>query len=149
MDLITLALLGLGLTLAKGKKTADRLEFFPKNLELINGKLVATMEVLNPTNNALKVNSVFAGIFVDYLKDKDTGVKDKKIGNIERGEEITLAPNKRTTVKLPVKLVSIGAGTFLLDVIRGKIKNPSFKIVGIARALGIDNPIDQKLSFNG
>lgn len=132
-------LIGLGawlFTLAKGQKTADRLEYSPKNLEIINDKLVYTMDVLNPTKNKLKVDSFFAGIFAD----------DAKIGTIERGTPFDLAPNKRTTVKLPVRLNAIGLAKFALNPT--KLSKMKFKVSGIARALGIDNPVTQDLSLN-
>ena len=137
MDFVTLALLGLGFVLSKGKKTADKLEYYPKNLELIKGKLVFTMEILNPTTNKLKVDSVFAGIFAGK----------KKIGNIERGESFTLAPKKRTSVSFPVKLNALGIAQVLPELIRGKGFDVKFSVKGVARALGIDSPIDDELSF--
>lgn len=131
--------IGLGvwlLSLAKGQKTADRLEYNPKNLELINGKLIYKMDILNPTKNKLKVDSFFAGIFAD----------DAKVGTIERGEPFTLLPNQRTTVKFPVKLNAVGLVKFALS--KTKLSQMKFKVAGIARALGIDNPVNQDLSLN-
>lgn len=136
MDPITI---GIGLYLwhlAKGQKTADRLEYSPKNLEIIKGKLVYTMDVLNPTKNPLKVDSFFAGIFAD----------DAKIGTIERGTPFDLEPNKRTTIKLPVRLNAVGLTKFAMNI--NKLKDMKFKVQGIARALGMDNAVTQDLSLN-
>ena len=132
-------ILGIGawlLTLAKGQKTADRLEYSPKNLEIIKGKLVYKMDILNPTKNKLKVDSFFAGIFAD----------DSKIGTIEKGDPFTLEPNKRTTVSFPVKLNAVGLVKFAMNI--KKLAAMKFKVAGIARALGIDNPVTQDLSLN-
>lgn len=136
MNPLVIALGAYLFTLARGQKTADRLEYDPKNLEIINGKLVYTMDVLNPTKNPLKVDSFFAGIFAD----------DAKIGTIERGTPFDLEPKKRTTVKLPVKLNAIGLAKFALS--KTKLSQMKFKVSGIARALGIDNPVNQDLSLN-
>lgn len=122
-------------TLMKGKKTSDRLEYYPQNLELIKGKLYLDMEILNPTKNDLKIDSVFAGIFAG----------SKKIGNIERGESFTVKANKRTSIKLPVVPSGLGFATAIADAVKGKIT--TFKVMGIARALGLDNPINKDLSL--
>lgn len=136
IDPITIALGAYLLSLAKGKKTADRLEYFPMNLELIKGKLVYTMEILNPTKNTLKIDSFFAGIFAD----------DKKIGSIERGTPFDIPPNKRTTYKFPIKLNALGLVKLALNIT--KLKEMKFKVAGIARALGMDNAVDETLSLN-
>jgi len=136
VDPLTIGLLAYLLTLGRGKKTADRLEYFPKNVEIIHGKLVATMEILNPTGNKLKIDSFFGGVTAD----------DKKIGSIEQGKEFTLAPKTRTSVQFPVKLSTLGALQILLS--KTKLKNMKWKLVGVARALGIDNPVSQEISFN-
>lgn len=94
------------------------------------------MEILNPTKNKLKVDSFFAGIFAD----------DSKIGTIEKGEPFVLDPNKRTTVSFPVKLNALGLVKFALSL--SKLKDMKFKVSGIARALGMDNPVTQDLSLN-
>lgn len=137
MDPITI---GLGLwlmTLGKGKKTADRLEFFPLNIEVIKGKLVFTMEVLNPTKNKLKVDSFFGGVFVD----------DKKVGSIEKGESFDVAPSGRTKVKFPIRLNLIEGAKLLASIAAGKFKK-KFKVAGIARALGLDNEVSKEISLN-
>jgi len=133
MDLLTLALLFFGTKLAKGKATADKLEFYPLNLELIHGKLVFTMEILNPTGNPLKIDSFFGGVFAN----------DKKIGSIERGKPFTLKKKGRTPVTFPVKLV----GTGIIQTLLSGSKKYKFKIMGVAHALGVDTPINQELSL--
>jgi LEA14-like dessication related protein len=131
--------IGIGLwlwNLSKGQKTADRLEYSPKNLEIINKKLVYKMDILNPTKNKLKVDSFFGGIFAD----------DAKIGTVEKGDPFMLEPNKRTTVSFPVKLNAIGLLKFATNI--KKLKEMKFKVAGIAHALGMDNPVSQDLSLN-
>ncbi len=135
MDLFTIALAAAALFAGKKKKTAERLEYFPKNLELIKGQLVYSMEILNPTKEKLKVDSFFGGIFAD----------DKKIGSVERGTSFDIAPNQRTTVKFPVKLVPAGIAALALNI--KKFKSMKFKVAGIARALGLDNEVSQDLSL--
>jgi LEA14-like dessication related protein len=137
MDVISLALLAYAMTLGKGKKTADRLEYFPLNLELIKGKLVFTMEVLNPTKNKLKVDSFFGGVFVD----------DKKVGSIERSEPFDIAPKGRTRITFPVRLVPAEAVSLIAKIVSGKFTK-KFKIAGIARALGLDNEVSKEIALN-
>lgn len=136
IDPITIGIAAWLFGLAKGKKTADSLSYFPKNLEVIHNKLVYKMDVLNPTKNKLKVDTFFAGIFAGA----------NKIGTIEKGEAFNLAPNTRTTVSFPVKLNALGLIQFALHL--SDLKKTKFKIAGIARALGMDNPISQDLSLN-
>jgi len=136
MDPIILGIAAYLLTLGKGKKTADRLEYFPKNVEMLSGKLYFVMDILNPTKNPLKVDSFFGGAFVD----------DKRVGSIERGTPFIAAPNTRTQVKFPIKLDPLSAASLLLSIIQGKFKK-QFKIAGIARALGLDNPVSKEVNL--
>ena len=137
VDPFTLGIAAWILSLAKGKKTADKLEYYPQNLQMIHGKLFLDMEILNPTQNKLKIDSVFAGIFAD----------GKKVGNIEQGTPFTVSKAKRTKVQFPVELDPINAGKLLAAFVTGKAKNLKWSVKGVARALGLDNPISQDLSL--
>jgi LEA14-like dessication related protein len=134
--LLPLIALLFGTKLIQAKKTGDALQYFPKNIELINGKIVATMEILNPTRHPLKIDSVFGNITAN----------DSKVASIEQGTPFTLAPNARTSVTFPTKLNALGALKVLLHPL--KLKKMKWKLVGVARALGIDTPISQDISFN-
>lgn len=122
--------------LAKGSSTAAKLEFFPNNLEIIKGKLQFKMDILNPTKNPLKVDSFFANIFSDKTK----------IGSIERGVPFTLEPNRRTPVSFPVRLNAAGLVKFSLNI--SKLKTLTFRVEGIAKALGLDNAVTKDISLN-
>lgn len=137
MDPVTLLLIGALAFLSKKKKTADKLEYFPINIELIKGKLVYTMEILNPSNDVLKVDSFFGGLFVD----------DRKVGSIERSEPMVIAPKGRTRIKFPVKLNLIEGAKLLTQIFGGKF-NKKFKVMGIARAFGLDNVVEKNLSLD-
>jgi LEA14-like dessication related protein len=138
MDPITIALLIGAATLFKGSKTASKLEFFPNDIDWNKDKkrLEFVMEILNPTKNKLKIDSVYVSVFVN----------DRKVGSIERGEPFEIAPNKRTMVKLPLKPAGIGFAQIIADIIRGK-RDFEFKVLGTVRALGLDNPINKTVAL--
>lgn len=135
MDLLTIALLFGAGKLLKGKKTADRLEYFPKNLHYKDGKFYLYVDVLNPTKNPLKVDSFFGGVFIGT----------NKAGSIEAGTPVTFQANKRTEIKYPIIPVGSGFGKALIEIAKGN--KPKFKIIGVARSLGIDTPINYDLTF--
>lgn len=137
-NLLPLALLGAGLYFFKGSKTAEKLEFFPKKFhyDKQNKQLLFIMDILNPTNNRLTVDSVFAGVMSN----------DIKIGSIERGESFTLEKNKRTEVRFPVKPVGLGILQAVAKAIKGE--KQAFSIVGMVHALGVDTPINEEIPFS-
>lgn len=137
MDLLTLSLLFLGAKLYKGKKTADVLEYYPKQV-LWNKKqkaFIFYMEILNPTNNDLKVDSFYAGLFIN----------ETKVATVERGNEFVIKKNQRTLFSFPVKVIGFGLGTAIVSLIKNPKQAITLKMVGIAKALGIDNAIDEEI----
>jgi LEA14-like dessication related protein len=137
MDLLTLGLLWYGAKLFKGQKTADALEYFPKQV-LWSKKLksfVFYMEILNPTNNDLKVDSFFAGLFIN----------ESKVGSVERGNPFVIKKNQRSLFSFPVKVIGIGLGQAIVSFIKNPKQAITVKVVGIAKALGIDNPVDEEI----
>ncbi len=136
MDPGTLLALGAALFFGGKKKAADKIEYFPLNLEIIKGKLVYSMDILNPTKNKLKIDSFFGGVFVD----------DNKIGSIERGKPFEINPNGRTKVKFPVEVSPVELAKLLLAIAKGNFKK-QFKIAGIARAYGLDNEVSKEISL--
>jgi len=117
-----------GSKLVKGSSTAEKLEYFPKNLDFKDGKFYFRMEILNPTRNKLKIDSFFGGIYYS----------GNKIGSIEYATPINLDPNKRTEVRIPKVAVLI---------IQGKAKDLKFNVIGVARALGLNNPVNEEIKL--
>jgi len=126
-----------GSKLIKGKSTADKLEFFPKNLDYKDGKFYFRMEILNPTRNSLKIDSFFGGVYLN----------DEKLGSIEYGTPLTLAPLKRTEVRYPIIPSGLGFGKVIAKIIQGQ-RNFTFKVMGVARALGINNAVNEEVKLN-
>jgi len=139
MDLLTLALLGFGANkLIKGKKTADALEYFPKNLHYKDKKFYFYMEILNPTSNKLKIDSFFGGVYIN----------EDKIGSIEYGTPVTLEANKRTEVRYPITPIGSGFAKVVQKIISGGAKNLTFKVIGVAKALGINTPVNEEIKLS-
>lgn len=138
MDLLPLLLLGLAFKAKRAQHTAEELEFFPKKFhyDKQNKKLLFVMEILNPTSNRLKVDSVFAGVFAG----------SNKIGSVERGEPFTLEPNKRTEVRFPVKPQGIGIAKALIDAVKGVKQD--FTILGTVKALGIETALNETIPLS-
>jgi LEA14-like dessication related protein len=136
MDLITLGVLGYLATLFNAKKVADKLEYIPANVSLKKGRLLFTMDVLNPSGSALKVDSFFGGVYAG----------DNKIGNIEKGAGFSVAGNKRTAVVFPVVLNPVGLAALAANIT--KLKSMPFKIMGEAKALGVTTPINKPIKFD-
>ena len=137
MDLLIPLALFIASKFTKAKATADRLEYFPTNLEIIKGKLFFKMDILNPTNTLLKIDSFFGGVYAN----------DKKIGSIEHAGAIPLKAKARTKVQFRVKLGLIDSIKFFLEAAKGKFKATKFKVAGVARALGVDNPVSHDLTL--
>lgn len=136
--LVPLALLAAGLYYFKGSQTAEKLEYFPKKFhwDKTQKKLFFLMDVLNPTNNKLKVDSVFAGVMAG----------ETKIGSIEMGTPVVLEKNQRTEVRLPVKPVGLGIVKAIADALKGKKQDLS--VVGVVHALNIDTPINEVIPLS-
>jgi len=140
MDPLTIGLLIWGGSkLLKAKKTADRLEYFPKNLfySKTEKKFYFIMDILNPTKNPLKIDSFFGGVFIGT----------DKVGSIEYGTPVTIQALKRTEVKYPIIPIGSGFGKVIVKILKGEGKDLKFKVMGVARSMGIDNPVNQELTL--
>ena len=126
-----------GSKLVKGSSTAEKLEYFPKNLDFKDGKFYFRMEILNPTRNKLKIDSFFGGIYYS----------GNKIGSIEYATPINLDPNKRTEVRIPIIPSGLGLGKVAVLIIQGKAKDLKFNVIGVARALGLNNPVNEEIKL--
>jgi len=137
MDLITLALMGGAAYLFQGKKTSDKLEYYPKSIiySKTRKELVFYMEILNPTTRDLKVDSFFGGFFFN----------DIKVGSVERANPFTIKKKDRTTVSFPVKIVWLGFTNVAISLIKDPKQEKVVKILGVARCMGMDNSINDEI----
>jgi len=127
-----------GVPLIKGGSTASQLEFYPKNLDYDAGKFYYRMDILNPTRNELTVDTFFGGLYVG----------DEKVGSIEYNKPIVLKKSQRTEVRIPIIPTGLGLGKVIAKIIKGDTKNLTFRVVGVARALGINNPVNEEIKLS-
>jgi hypothetical protein len=136
MNPILIVLAGfLLLPLLKAKAASGKFQYYINNLEFIKGNPVLKMEILNPTTQAVKVDSFFATILLN----------GNDVGTIEQGKPFTVAASKRSMVAFPIRVNPMGAATLALNA--SKLKNLTFEVKGVARALGVDTAIIKKSSF--
>lgn len=93
------------------------------------------MDIVNPTNTKIKIDSVFAGLFIN----------DKKVGSIEKNEAFTIEKKARTPVELPVKIIGLGLGQALAAFIKDPKKAITIKVLGTVRTLGIDTALNEEI----
>ena len=137
MDLITIALMLAGAKLFKSKKTADVLEYFPKSVIYSKSQknFVFYMEILNPTKRDLKIDSFFGSLMIN----------ENKVGKVERGNPFTIKANGRTLVSFPIKVVGTGLGIAIAKFLTNPKADITVKIIGVARALGLDNAVSEEV----
>lgn len=126
--------------LNKGR-TAKKLEFYPKNI-LFTGKgfkdvkAFFIVDIVNPTQSPIEVNSVFANIFIN-----DT----IQLGRIEYGAKTFIKKAGTTSVGYPIKLFAYGVGATIAQLILGQ--GVVCKIVGVANSTGFDVPFENVIPF--
>lgn len=140
MDLLTLGLIFLGVKASQASNTADKLEYYPKSViwSKTRKQFVFYMEILNPTKHDLKVDSFFGGLFIG----------ETKVASIERGNAFTIKANDRTKVSFPVKVIGLGLGKAVAAIIKDPTKPITLQVLGTARALGIDNAVNEQIPLS-
>jgi hypothetical protein len=143
---IPLLLLAAGAYALSAKRTetaAGKLSFTPKSVDLdkTNKTLKVTFSVLNPTNKAVNIQSLFGTVYAD----------DKAIGTIEQGKGFKITKLGRSDVSLPIKPNVVGLTSFLAKAILMKKarKVPTLKVLGEVRSMGISAPINETVNLSG
>lgn len=127
--------------LANKSKAGGKLEFYPKNVKFTGKKLFETkayflLDVVNPTQTPIEINTVFANIYIN-----DT----IQLGRIEYTSKIIIRKAATTTIGIPIKLFSGGVAATLQKIILGK--GVVCRITGTINTTGFNVPFENVIPF--
>jgi LEA14-like dessication related protein len=119
------------------KKASDRLEYEAKGIKWNKDKKNFTfiLSVTNPSQTSLPVDNIFGNVFLG----------DRKIGKMEMTTKTTINKASTTDLRIPIR-VPVEAVASVIDIITGKVPK-EVKVLGTARSMGIDSPINETLKL--
>lgn len=131
------------------KRAVNRLTFDPIGVKKKDGKLNLIMNVTNPTQTSVSVDSLFLSFFIDVGDGKN------KIGaiNMPRDKAFKIAKQDTTTLYLPITLGAFGLVKLAAEILKlvkkkGAGFKPSVRVVGTVVSLGITQTIDEEIPLD-
>lgn len=108
-----------------------------KNVGYKSGKVNMTIEVQNPTEASLQLNSIAGDLFAN----------GQYVANVSSFNQVQIMPNASTPVVLSFIPSIIGIFNTIKNVILQKKKGMDFRFVGSANLNGINFPVDSNYQF--
>ena len=133
VGLAAVALLYKGGTL---KDTVSSIQPQLTKLKINFPKIFATIQIFNPTNNTINIDSLVGEVFFN----------GKAIGQIQYINKTPIAPLTRSTFDdVLIRLTPIGLATILKDVINSRPDSGTFGITGKIFIKGLGIPFNQSM----
>lgn len=118
------------------QRTADKLDYYIKNVDISKGKIYIILEIINPTYKSLIVDSINLKIISESLT----------LGRIDYFDKTTISGRAKTFLRLPVTLnVGFDLGAWIAKVIKGQVS--TIEVTGTALSMGFETELTETLTL--